>query len=1191
MAHFTYMYIWRNLYFLLHRFILVAFFATSMPMPNVLAGELALPPSSTAPRSGPLVGSLPAPGTRVNLSAAFVPAHLTGITVHAENPLQFDFLIHKGEGNLSPEQKQEEYTKLIKYFLASLTVPDQDQWVNLSPYEKQRIINDNFGKTEMGRDLLGQDYLLKQITSSLMYPESGLGKSFWDKVYAKSYQKYGHTNIPVNTFNKVWIVPDEAAVYESGNTVYVLKSHFRVMLEEDYIAKATLHTSPHTLAGPSAQVVREVILPEIEREVNEGKNFAPLRQVVSGMILAAWYKKALKETLLGKVYADQAKVKGVDQDPKTNERIYQNYLAAFKKGVYNYIKEDFDKYSKQVIPRKYFAGGFVGRAVGEVMTRFNDENQPSRAMTAAVENDFAQDSIENVEAVFEGFAATPLSLNLFHSRTWEQSKQRIQSLINGNNRNQNSIKAYKEFDVFLKRGDFKGAVAYYEAATDPLFKASEPIRAYYDLSLNRLLYLKINPRNDEDRKSDPINPLEQIRKNSKDVYTERDYPDLSVGLPTATKNLGVLAIELLVLMSKSERTQEENGRINYLRELFPKYLPEVDLNSDDLLETLEATAIKYLQESTQGYIKAFKQLPLNDYPGSNIVRNLVYRPTELMPQAIQWARLVRQVSLRSNPHDFWTRANLLETAIVLSDDRSPVRVQAQKEFEARLNDLVSTVRRKEAFSQPDLESLMDHLERWDKLNQMRGIENSRLKTAIDQLKEARRWQGPIPEAAELEGMAYLEDHIYSLNRYRLLGVFPQNMAKAGIIPDIVRNYADQMLIRYFMRNYKDNGVGLMDMGDEQAIKAILDYVETRFGLVDPGTRKRIMEDPNGPAHRKFDERAKAAPKVFGVNGSGNSDTNLMTLLALGLGDCRVANFVFSSLVQGYFKYRDVMNNIYPLIAMIERGPEAAGVFHAQLDGLNGKYREFDIMQGYIQGNLQKEGYGLRINKEQQRPVLGNKELGGEDSRLESHTLTAEMKRDNDGRIFKIILKDIWYKDRYNLRDVEIDITDEVLENLKNEGFLIPTPVKAYDEEKREQVEIYVHFKLAPYSQYTGKLAAETDANQVHFYGNIVDETGLYALLVDSEASETWRGSVFELLDKYIAAGQGNAAMIGTETTGGIDLNAANLTNFQIKRDGKGVILPLREQDLAQFGQVPGFIPRIIEIRPAARSKVPFLNIK
>ena len=61
----------------------------------------------------------------------------------------------------------------------------------------------------MGRDLLAEDYILKQITASLIYPEDNLGKKFWDKIYTQAHKQFGTTNIPVNTFNKVWIVPDE----------------------------------------------------------------------------------------------------------------------------------------------------------------------------------------------------------------------------------------------------------------------------------------------------------------------------------------------------------------------------------------------------------------------------------------------------------------------------------------------------------------------------------------------------------------------------------------------------------------------------------------------------------------------------------------------------------------------------------------------------------------------------------------------------------------------------------------------------------------------------------------------------------------------------------------------------------------------------------------------------------------------
>ena len=58
------------------------------------------------------------------------------------------------------------------------------------------------------------------------------------------------------------------------------------------------------------------------------------------------------------MYADKNKVAGVNiDDPQEKEKIYQRYLKAFKKGVYNYIKEDIDPVTQETIPRKYFSGG------------------------------------------------------------------------------------------------------------------------------------------------------------------------------------------------------------------------------------------------------------------------------------------------------------------------------------------------------------------------------------------------------------------------------------------------------------------------------------------------------------------------------------------------------------------------------------------------------------------------------------------------------------------------------------------------------------------------------------------------------------------------------------------------------------------------------------------------------------------
>ena len=331
-----------------------------------------------APRAsyaGGVMG-LPQPGTMVDLSPAYVPLMITGLTVHPENPLLMDFIVSTGNSGLNANQVKKESDRLIKYFLACLTIPENNQWVNLSPYEKQRIVPEDLGQTVLGQDMLAQDYLLKQLTASLIYPEKNLGKNFWDKVYAKASQMYGTTQIPVNTFNKVWILPDTAKVYEHKDTVFVVKSHLKVMLDEDYLALSK-HNSLPNVNNLGNQIVRQIILPAIEQEVNTGKNFAQLRQIYNSMILAVWFKKNLKQALLNQVYTDKSKVNGVNvDDPAIKEKIYKQYLQAYKKGVFNYIKEEFPPLDGEgkggvAIPRKYFSGGLI--AVTDVAMATVDE--------------------------------------------------------------------------------------------------------------------------------------------------------------------------------------------------------------------------------------------------------------------------------------------------------------------------------------------------------------------------------------------------------------------------------------------------------------------------------------------------------------------------------------------------------------------------------------------------------------------------------------------------------------------------------------------------------------------------------------------------------------------------------------------------------------------------------------------------
>ena len=66
---------------------------------------------------------LPQPGVMINLSPAYEPVMIKGLTVHKNNPFLFDFIVDVGQDKMSGEPLKKEGEKLIKYFLASLGYP------------------------------------------------------------------------------------------------------------------------------------------------------------------------------------------------------------------------------------------------------------------------------------------------------------------------------------------------------------------------------------------------------------------------------------------------------------------------------------------------------------------------------------------------------------------------------------------------------------------------------------------------------------------------------------------------------------------------------------------------------------------------------------------------------------------------------------------------------------------------------------------------------------------------------------------------------------------------------------------------------------------------------------------------------------------------------------------------------------
>ncbi len=333
-----------------------------------------MPPSLSAQGVG-LSGALPAPGTLVMPTQAFDPVQLMGMQIDLARPFQVNFILDTGDTGLMGDPLKDEVTRIARYFLASLALPEKDLWVNLSPYEKERIIPEDFGLTEMGRDVLAQDYVLKQLTSSLLHPDHATGKDFWQRIRERAAREFGASNISVETLHKIWIVPEKAEVFVNGSTALLGEVRLKVLLEEDYWAQSERASS--SLAAPEGgsglnalqtQILRDVVVPEVAREVNEGELFATLRQVYRAMVLAVWYKNTLTESMLIQRYADSGRIDGVDlDDPAEKEKIYAEYLAAFKKGVFNFIREDTEPLTQQVIPRKYFSGGVDNAMIAQAI--------------------------------------------------------------------------------------------------------------------------------------------------------------------------------------------------------------------------------------------------------------------------------------------------------------------------------------------------------------------------------------------------------------------------------------------------------------------------------------------------------------------------------------------------------------------------------------------------------------------------------------------------------------------------------------------------------------------------------------------------------------------------------------------------------------------------------------------------------
>lgn len=270
------------------------------------------------------------------------PVVLRGISVDPANPLKIKFILDEGSRLRDRAEVDVEAKRLVAYFLSALTIPAEDLWVNLSPYEKDRIIPNSLVETDMGRDLLAQDYILKQISSSLTHPNSKLGERYWK----------AHKGNQTLALNKIWILPENAKIYADKTKAIISEANLTVKTAKDFNA---LKQEKESLATITKYEVNKNLLEALALEVNQSQHFSRLRQIYHSLLLASWFKQRVQNSFYDQLYIDKSKTTGIKiDDPKVKQEIFRRYIDSFNKGVYKFVARDNSK-----LRRSYFSGGMV----------------------------------------------------------------------------------------------------------------------------------------------------------------------------------------------------------------------------------------------------------------------------------------------------------------------------------------------------------------------------------------------------------------------------------------------------------------------------------------------------------------------------------------------------------------------------------------------------------------------------------------------------------------------------------------------------------------------------------------------------------------------------------------------------------------------------------------------------------------
>jgi tetratricopeptide (TPR) repeat protein/3D (Asp-Asp-Asp) domain-containing protein len=291
-----------------------------------------------------------------------------GVTEDSSGNINFDYLFkaQKAKGTSPGINVNNSTTLGLTAFKTGLVVPNNKFWVNLMPWEPDRIIDEQLAQSEVGRIMLEADLQMKRDISNYENPcANETGKASWillDKKREALTQRCMErfpgeikniNNVWFNPTTRFWIVPDKVYAYINGTQIYIINatltiysepvaehSSFQVENQDTTtLSKSSieeLNKSAKEYGQYEKELIDRMILPYVVADVNYRKTYEDLRDVYVALALAQWYKSRITHSMdIFRNNLDSSNYTLLKaMRPWSPKEIWDEFIYSYKNGEY-----------------------------------------------------------------------------------------------------------------------------------------------------------------------------------------------------------------------------------------------------------------------------------------------------------------------------------------------------------------------------------------------------------------------------------------------------------------------------------------------------------------------------------------------------------------------------------------------------------------------------------------------------------------------------------------------------------------------------------------------------------------------------------------------------------------------------------------------------------------------------------------